>query len=303
MSKTNKRPAFPCHYLGLGATLYVPATRPDLVSVLTLAKVPELRSVIVCTEDAIHEHELAAALSNVEAALAYCPSDGLAVFIRARNPTVLKQLVRMPGIDRIDGFVLPKITVENLPWFAEGAAHIPELWLMPTLETVDVFDRYRLDALRKGLAQLANPVLCLRIGGNDLLGLLSLKRPKSLTIYDTPIGTVINEIVLTFGVAGYDIVAPAFEHLDSMDTLAREVELDIAHGLLSKTAIHPAQLPIIEAAYRVPPQDQELAKRILDPGASAVFQYGGQMCEPATHRRWAKRLLLRAEIFGARFIE
>lgn len=299
MSKNNKRTASPCHYLSLGATLYLPAIRSDLASVLTLQKLPQLRSAIICTEDAIHAHELPAALSNLERVLACCADYPLAVFIRARNPAVLNRLVRMPGIDRIDGFVLPKVTLENLPLFAEVAAHIPQLWVMPTLETADVFDRYRLDTLRKALEQLVNPVLCLRIGGNDLLGLLRLKRPKSLTIYDTPIGTVIKDIVLTFGAAGYDIVAPAFEHLDSMATLAREVELDMAHGLLSKTVIHPTQIPIIENAYRVRPEDYELAKRILDPKALAVFQYGGQMCEPATHRRWAKRLLLRAEIFGA----
>jgi citrate lyase beta subunit len=119
-----------------------------------------------------------------------------------------------------------------------------------------------------------------------------------MTIYDTPLGTVIDDIVLTFAPAGYEIAAPVFDHLDSMATLVRETAIDVAHGLLSKTAIHPAQLPVIEAVYRVMPEDQELAKRILDPAASAVFQYAGQMCEPATHRRWAERLLLRTEIFG-----
>lgn len=287
-----------CHYLGLGATLYVPATRTDLLAILTREKLPHLRSLIICTEDAIHDHELFIALDNIEQALQYRLNNGLSVFIRARNAQVLKRLVNMPGIAHIEGIVWPKATPNNLPLMAELVANQPRLWVMPTIETVDAFNRRRLEALREGLTQLINPVLCLRIGGNDLLSLLGLKRPKAMTIYDTPLRTVIDDIVLTFAPAGYEIAAPVFDHLDSMATLARETAIDVAHGLLSKTAIHPVQLPVIEALYRVMPEDQELAKRILDPAASAVFQYAGQMCEPATHRRWAERLLLRTEIFG-----
>jgi citrate lyase beta subunit len=287
-----------CHYLALGATLYVPATRPDLLSILTGEKLAHLRSVIVCTEDAIHDHELPVALNNIEQALQHGANRSPTVFIRVRNAEVLTRLVNMPGIAHIDGIVWPKATPDNLPILAEVVADQPRLWIMPTLETIDAFDRRRLEALRMALEKLTNPVLCLRIGGNDLLSLLGLKRPKAMTIYDTPLGAVIDDIVLTFAPAGYEIAAPVFEHLDSMDTLARETAIDVAHGLLSKTAIHPAQLSVIEEVYRVIPTDQELAKRILDPAALAVFQYAGQMCEPATHRRWAERLLLRAEIFG-----
>jgi citrate lyase beta subunit len=287
-----------CHYLGLGATLYAPATRADLIAILTRHKLPHLRSVIICTEDAIHDHELPVALDNVEQALPHCSKQGPAVFIRVRNAQVLKRVINMPGITHIEGIVWPKATPNNVPLLAELVADQPRLWVMPTLETADAFDRRRLETLREALRQLINPVLCLRIGGSDLLRLLNLKRPKAMTIYDTPLGAVIDDIVLTFAPAGYEIAAPVFEHLDSMTTLARETAIDVAHGLLSKTAIHPAQLPVIEAVYRVMPEDQELAKRILDPAASAVFQYAGQMCEPATHRRWAERLLLRTEIFG-----
>lgn len=287
-----------CHYLGLGATLYVPATRPDLTDILIREKLPWLRSVIICTEDAIHDHELTIALDNIAHALQHCSKPGPAVFVRVRNAQVLKRVLSMLGVNRIDGIVWPKATPDNIPFLAEIVADQPRLWVMPTLETVDAFDRRRLEAIREALTQLINPVLCLRIGGNDLLSLLCLKRPKAMTIYDTPLGTVIDDIVLTFAPAGYEIAAPVFDHLDSMETLARETALDVAHGLLSKTAIHPAQVPVIEAVYRVMPEDQELAKRILDPAASAVFQYAKQMCEPATHRRWAERLLLRTEIFG-----
>ena len=39
--------------LALGASLYVPATRPDLAAVAGGTKYPALRSVVVCTEDGV----------------------------------------------------------------------------------------------------------------------------------------------------------------------------------------------------------------------------------------------------------
>ncbi|MGM0615345.1 MAG: HpcH/HpaI aldolase/citrate lyase family protein, partial [Pseudomonadota bacterium] len=32
--------------------------------------------------------------------------------------------------------------------------------------------------------------------------------------------------------------------------------------------------------------------------AQAVFKVGGMMCEPATHRAWARRTMARQEVFG-----
>jgi citrate lyase beta subunit len=74
--------------------------------------------------------------------------------------------------------------------------------------------------------------------------------------------------------------------------------LDIVHGLLAKTAIHPTQIPVIEAVYRVCQRDMDLAKEVLKERAPAVFKLNSQMVEPATHRAWAEQLLLQAELYG-----
>lgn len=288
------------HYFALGATLYVPATHHGLEAVLNRNKLAQVRSLVVCTEDAVHERELPAALANLERALARLQPGPLLRFVRPRNAAVLDRLLRMSGSDRIDGLVLPKADHRTLPAFAEAAARVPHLCLMPTIETAAAFDRRALARLRKALAEVENPLLCLRIGGNDLLHLLGLSRPKHLTLYDTPLRAVLNDIILTFRPAGFELAAPVFEHLDCPQTLAREVELDIAHGLFTKTAIHPAQIGVIEAAYRVGRQEREMAERILVPDAPAVFRHNGQMCEPATHREWALRLMLRARFYGSR---
>lgn len=291
------RARIPC-YMELGATLYMPASRKDIAEILNQQKLTGLRSVVVCTEDSILEQELAPALANLQLVLERLRPSSMLRFIRPRSPEVLSQLMRIPEIGKIDGFVLPKVNDKNLPIYAEIAAQIPELLLMPTLETEVAFSRERLEALRDRLAKVGNPILCLRIGGNDLLHLLGLRRPKHLTIYDTPLRNVINDIILTFRPAGYGLSSPVFEYLDNHETLQREVELDIVHGLLTKTAIHPTQVPVIETAYRVCQKDMDLAQQVLQEGVPAVFKLNSQMVEPATHCAWAEQLLLQAELYG-----
>ncbi|BAW80462.1 ATP/GTP-binding protein [Candidatus Nitrosoglobus terrae] len=293
------RERIPC-YIELGATLYMPATRKDIVEVLNQRKLAKLRSVVVCTEDSILEKELTLALVNLRVALEQLQPSPLLRFIRPRNPEVLSQLIGIPEITNIDGFVLPKINENNLPIYAEIAARIPTLILMPTLETEVAFSRKRLEILCNEFTKVGNPILCLRIGGNDLLRLLKLRRPRNFTLYDTPLCRVINDIILTFRPAGYELSAPVFEYLDSYEVLQREVELDIIHGLFAKTAIHPTQISVIEAVYRVFQRDMDLAKEVLKEGAPAVFKFNDQMVEISTHRSWAEQLLLRAEFYGIR---
>ena len=51
----------------------------------------------------------------------------------------MKQVLAMPGVDRLDGFVLPKLTRSVLPEYLDllrGYHHC----IMPTLETKEVFD-------------------------------------------------------------------------------------------------------------------------------------------------------------------
>jgi citrate lyase beta subunit len=70
------------------------------------------------------------------------------------------------------------------------------------------------------------------------------------------------------------------------------------HGLLTKTVIHPAQIAVVHAALAVSSSEVAQARAILAGGSPAVFASGGTMCEPATHRGWARTLIRRAELFG-----
>ncbi len=287
-------------YLQLGASLYVPATRDDLAGVGNREKYPFLRSAIFCTEDAVSAGDLPRALANLAVALRRFEPVGLLRYVRARDPAVLRSLLGMTGIDRIDGFVLPKVTADNVEgYFATFAAADP-FEVMVTLETAEVFDASRTAALRDLLcaAPYRRRVLTLRVGGNDLFHLLGLRRPRGRTIYATPLRLTLGGLVTTFRPHGFNLTAPVYEYLDRPDVLAREVRLDLANGLFGKTAIHPQQVPLIEACYRVSPADLEVAERLLAWDTPPVFRMHEAMCEVATHRAWAMLTRERARLYG-----
>jgi citrate lyase beta subunit len=290
----------------LGASLYVPATyHPEkLAAIGNGERISGLRSLIYCTEDAVREDELAAALGNLQSALPLLKTDQRPLrFIRVRNPYVFGRCLAMSGIAQIDGFVLPKVTTANLYNYVSQLTDRDRFKIMPTLETAEVFDYREMNKLRRMLQDYSNShprILCLRIGGNDLLNCLRRRRDSNRTIYDSPLGAVISRLSGEFVPYGFGLTAPVFESMAHPDVLREEVELDLAHGLFGKTAIHPEQIALIERGFAVDQQDLREAQMILDPCAAAVFKEGDRMCEPTTHSRWAEDIVARSEIYGVR---
>ena len=140
---------------GLGATLYLPATRDDLATVLLGGRHPDLRSAVVCLEDAVHPRDVPFALARLQlmlARLAVHPSGSArpALFVRPRDAAMLMQILQYPGIEHIEGFVIPKATADSLPAYLAALAYDHHL-LMPTLETRDVFDPAEMRRLREQL--------------------------------------------------------------------------------------------------------------------------------------------------------
>lgn len=290
-------PARAHSYLALGASLYMPATRRDLRDLLCGRKLTGLRSLVLCTEDAVHPESLGEALANLRRVLPGLGPRGPLRFVRPRNPEVLAEILRIPGSENLDGVCLPKVDANNLPAYLEVLEAAPQLAIMPILETEIAFCDAALADLRRLLETVRERVVCVRIGGNDLLQLLGMKRPAHLTAYDTPLGLVIDRILIALRPHGFELSAPVFEHIARPDVLERELVLDVARGLFAKTAIHPTQTAVIEAAYRVAPEEAALAEAILDPTAAAVFRFAGQMAETATHGRWAQRTLARCHAY------
>jgi citrate lyase beta subunit len=287
-------------YLRLGASLYVPGNHAALIAIANGQKYP-LRSVIFCTEDSVRSDEIPGVLRNIEKTLLEMSDEtDILRFIRVRSPEVLSQCLQMNGIHKIDGFVLPKITRYNLDSYLNQLRREDYFEVMITLETAEAFDQAEMTALR---AMLLIPmhhkrILSIRIGGNDLLSHLGIRRSREHTIYDTPLSHTIAMLLSIFKPYGFNLTAPVCDYLNTPSVLRRECQLDLVHGLFGKTAIHPEQISIIEAQYRVSRQDIEMAEAILDPTRPAVFRMHDAMCEPATHTNWAEQMLARAQIYG-----
>lgn len=68
----------------LGASLYVPATRPDL-SQIANGKIQNLKSLIFCLEDSVRDDQLDMALDNLAGALASMQPSNTLRFARVRK--------------------------------------------------------------------------------------------------------------------------------------------------------------------------------------------------------------------------
>ncbi|MEH6433660.1 HpcH/HpaI aldolase/citrate lyase family protein [Massilia sp. DD77] len=284
----------------LGASLYVPANHKSLSQIANGDKLEQARSLIFCLEDAVAERDLSWALFNLSVVLAHMrPNIAAERYVRVRSPEVMARVLAMPGVEKLDGFVLPKVTRHNFETYfrlVRDTGHA----LMPTLETAEVFDEAEMRQLRTlfDAPGVRTRIRALRIGGNDLLALLGLRRPRNVTIYRTPLGPVIARLVTTFRPYGFVLTAPVFEYLDLPELLDQEMQEDLAYGMAGKTAIHPTQIAPIEQHFTVKAHDLAVARAILDESSPAVFRMNDAMCEVATHRAWAERMVEQSQVFG-----
>jgi citrate lyase beta subunit len=290
--------------VSLGATLYVPATRQDMAAAILQQRKHDLRSVVICLEDSIHPHDCPQALVNLAAFLQELrawPANAIrpAIFIRPRSAQMLAHILGLAAIECVDGFVIPKATADSMPEYMAVLSHDHHM-LMPTLETREVFDPGEMRRLRDQLLAFQDRILAIRIGGNDLLQTMRARRSAARTSYDGPLGPVIVGLVTTYSPWGFHLTAPVFEHFGNLDLLCEEVERDMEHGLIGKTAIHPCQIKVIQSGYSVDPAEMVEAQSMLSQGSASVFSSRQSMCEPATHRMWAQTIVRRAQFFGLR---
>ena len=176
-------------------------------------------------------------------------------------------------------------------------------------------------------------VLCVRIGATDMSSAFGLRRSRDLTIYNVKVvANIIGDVVNIFGRPqdGWVISGPVWEHfvntervlrpqlrstpfeavnegglrkrilMDNLDGLIREIELDLANGLLGKTVIHPSHVPVVHAMCVVSHEEYLDALDITGSAGGGVkaSSYGNKMNELKPHRAWAERTLLRARAFG-----
>lgn len=220
--------------VSLGATLYMPATRPSLAEDIGRLAAAGVVSVVVCLEDAIGDFEVAAAEQNLIRQLAR-PLAGPRplVFVRVRTSDQIGRVAaRLAEHDLLTGFVLPKFTDHCGAEFlaavrAAGEAIGRPLLAMPVLETADLaYAESRIQSLidTRGLLEKYHDIaLAVRLGATDLAATYGLRRSRDHTVYDIQLlAAMIGDVVNVFGRAdGYSLVVtgPVWEYFSGTERI------------------------------------------------------------------------------------
>lgn len=295
----------------VGGLLYMPAFQKNIVKKIAEKKLPHLTSAAFCLEDSIQDNSLADAeksLQNILRELETLENLPL-IFVRIRSPRHLEIFHETIGARSkiLMGYILPKFDMSNAGAFI-GLAKQINLPIMPTLETNRVAGlltrRTELLSLKQALDEIKSIVLNIRVGVNDFCKLYGLRRNINQTIYDIGIVRDVLTDILNVFASDYVVAGSVWNYFGGewARGLRRELELDKANGFIGKTAIHPAQLPIIFDSMKVSRADFDDANQILNWKSSThgviKSSDGSRMNEVKCHLNWARRIKILSEIYG-----
>lgn len=238
----------------------------------------------------------------------------------------------------LTGFNFPKFSSKNAFQVLQTLVKVNNrlgvvLYGMPILEGPEVaFHELRgqeLLLLRNILEPYKNLILNVRVGGTDMSSLFGVRRGINSTVYDImPVRDALSDVLNFFNryndycvsavvweyfraykdddinevikrnfhnalIKGQEIVNPA------IDGLMKEVLIDRANGFVGKTIIHPTHARFVNAMFTVVEEEYNDAMQILNSSGGVVKSaHGDKMNEIGPHRRWAEKIVKRAEVYG-----
>lgn len=225
--------------MALGATLYVPATRTDLAALVRRRTGEGVCSMVLDLEDAVADHDLAAATGHAVAALDELGAGGdphPLLFVRVRDADSVAAIADAlgAGVDALTGFVFPKFCASCGEKYLDQVAAASErlgkhFYAMPILESAGLVHRetrdYELGQIAVLLEKHRSRILAVRIGATDMCATFGIRRDRDLTIYDVRvIADVIADIVNYLGRAdgsGYAISGPVWEYFADHERMFR----------------------------------------------------------------------------------
>ncbi len=205
---------------------------------------------------------------------------------------------------------------------------------MPILEDPEVaFKETRhkeLMDIRVILDTYRDLVLQVRVGATDFSSYFGMRRGVDYSIYDImAVREILTDIINVFGrYNDYVISGPVWEYFraskemmfeklpswdledclmkripivnNEVDGLLREVILDKANGFVGRTVIHPTHVKYVNALQAVTREEYTDAMNILGSSTGGVFkgQSGNKMNEVKPHTNWARKIAMRAKVFG-----
>ncbi|WP_372476887.1 HpcH/HpaI aldolase/citrate lyase family protein [Gordonia liuliyuniae] len=215
--------------MALGATLYVPATRPDLAAVIRRRAAAGATSMVIDLEDAVADDDEAFALARTIDTISAFAADGwsgVLLFVRVRSIDHIETITAaLPPGHCLAGFVIPKFEAGTGAAALDAVAVASQgmdrpLYAMPVLETARVVARETRDdelvAIRDVLNRHRERVLAVRIGATDICGLFGIRRDRDVTVYDVRvasdvIATIVNMLGRSDG-TGFVITGPVWEY-------------------------------------------------------------------------------------------
>jgi len=283
----------------LGGTLFIPATHKNLFEVVEGKKYPNLKSVLIDCEDSINNEDLELALQKIKQLLLNINNSKCLVFIRPRDIEILKEILTYDGVEKIDGFILPKFSLQNAEEYLsilESSSHC----IMPSIEGEELFDNSKLMQLKNILKPYSEKIILIRFGLEDMLRQLKMRRECSDSIFDYSVSsTVLGNFIAIFKSAGFSISGGVYPCFNDSDGFKRDLKRDLKEGLFSKTIIHPNQIAICNEIYKVSQREFDEALEICE-SFKSVFSQNSKMVEKVTMLPYSREILLRAEIYGIR---
>jgi len=309
----------------LGACLYMPGIRKNLLKDILINKKMGANTITLCIEDSVSTNQVVQAENNIITLFKsiellfkenpYFIDTLPLMFIRVRNINQLKKLLNESSLIGLCGFIFPKFDhVIGEKYFSVlkeyNTSNNRTLYGLPILETPSIIHKEtrtrELIKVKHVLDSYKEYVLNIRIGGTDFSGLYSLRRNKNFTIYDLiVVRDCISDIINVFKRDDYVISGVVYEYFNKVldfhnNILIKETLLDITNGLTGKTVIHPSQVNIVNSLMVVSKEDYIDASNIISSSLNGVIKsnYSNKMNEIKPHEKWAKEILLKANIMG-----
>ncbi|MCT8991705.1 CoA ester lyase [Chelativorans sp. SCAU2101] len=153
------------------------------------------------------------------------------------------------------------------------------------------------------LAGSSERLSALTWGAEDLSAALGARTTRDEAGRYTPVFAMTRAVTLLAAsaaqVPAIDTVFPAFRDAEGLARDCAEAERD---GFTGKMAIHPAQVPVINAAFTPSQEAIDHARRVVaafkDAGQTGVASLGGEMID-RPHLLRAERILARARLAGS----
>lgn len=284
-------------YIKLGGTLFIPATHKNLEDILSEKKYKNLRSIAIDIEDSVADTDVKKALACIKNILLDFEKTQLLVFIRPRNFHTLEEILMYENIEKIDGFILPKFSLQNAKSYL-GLLEDTDFFLMPSIEGRELFESSKLLELKDILLKYSHKIILIRFGLEDMLRQLKMRRKCEDSVFDVSVtSSILGNFLAVFKSAGFEVSGGVYPCFENKEGFMRDVLRDLKEGLFSKTIIHPSQIEIVNEVYQVDKDEYEEAKKITTLHTEVGVK-NGKMLESKTMSPYAEYILKRADTYG-----